>query len=97
MKRKREKGGGAWLGAELALQLEYLYGHITPNVGTLCKQQRIGSKIQMRIRIRPMCNVCAGVCVYVFEYHRIAHSLCLFVCLRIFLHSIFINCVVCLT
>lgn len=57
--------GGAWLGAELALQLEYLYGHITPNVGTLCKQQRIGSKIQMRIRIRPMCNVCAGVCVCV--------------------------------
>lgn len=56
-------GGGAWLGAELALQLEYLYGHITPNAGTLCKQQRIGSKIQMRIRIRPMCNVCLCVSV----------------------------------
>lgn len=74
----RRLAGGAGVGVRegLALQLEYLYGHITPVVETLERcVNRIGSKIQMRIYVyirMCMCTTCLNIIALL--------TVCLFVC-----------------
>lgn len=73
-RRLAGRGGGVREG--LALQLEYLYGHITPVVETLERcVNRIGSKIQMRIYVyirMCMCTTCLNIIALL--------TVCLFVC-----------------